>query len=42
MSLVDAGITNGPAGCWGEISLGDTGSVEVKIRGQLSLGVAFR
>jgi 3',5'-cyclic-AMP phosphodiesterase len=42
MSLVDAGITNGPSGCWGEITLGDTGSVEFRIRGQLSLGVAFR
>jgi 3',5'-cyclic AMP phosphodiesterase CpdA len=42
MSLVDAGITNGPSGCWGEVSLGDGGTVEVKIRGQLSLGVAFR
>jgi 3',5'-cyclic-AMP phosphodiesterase len=42
MSLVDAGITNGPAGCWGELSLDEAGAVEVKIRGQLSLGVAFR
>lgn len=42
MSLVDAGITNGPSGCYAEISLADWGTVEVKIRGQLSLAVAFR
>jgi hypothetical protein len=42
MSLVDAGITRGPSGCWGEITLGEGGSVEVKIRGQLSIAVSFR
>jgi len=42
MSLVDAGITRGPSGCWGEITLGERGSVEFKIRGQLSSAVSFR
>jgi len=42
MSLVDAGITRGPSGCWGEITLGEGGNVEVKIRGQLSIAVSFR
>ena len=42
MSLVDSAMTRGPSGCWAEVVLGDTGTVEVKIRGQLPLGVAFK
>jgi 3',5'-cyclic AMP phosphodiesterase CpdA len=42
MSLVDSGITKGPSGCHAEISLFDTGEIEVNIRGQLPLAVAFR
>lgn len=42
MSLVDSAMTRGPSGCWAEVVLGDTGTVEVTIRGQLPLGVAFK
>jgi len=42
MSLVDSGITDGPSGCYGEISISDVGAIEVNIRGKLSLAVTFR
>ena len=42
MSLVDSAMTNGPSGCHAEIFLSDAGSIEVNIRGQLPLAVAFR
>ena len=42
MSLVDSALTNGPSGCFAEIVLADGGALEVKIRGQLSMAVAFR
>ncbi len=42
MSLVDSKITNGPSGCFAEIVLTDAREVEVKIRGQLSMALAFR
>jgi Icc protein len=42
MSLVDSKLTNGPSGCFAEIVLTDAGAVEVQIRGQLSMAVAFR
>jgi Icc protein len=42
MSLVDSGITKGPSGCYGEISLTEAGGLEVTIRGQLSVAVSFR
>jgi 3',5'-cyclic AMP phosphodiesterase CpdA len=42
MSLVDAGITNGPSGCYAEVSVSDSRGIEVNVRGELSVAVAFR
>jgi 3',5'-cyclic AMP phosphodiesterase CpdA len=42
MSLVDSKMTNGPSGCFAEIVLTDAGAVEVRLRGQLPMAVAFR
>jgi len=42
MSLVDAGVTKGPSGCYAEVSARNPGGLEVTIRGELSLAVAFR
>ena len=42
MSLVDSKMTGGPSGCFAEIALTDAGAVEVRVRGQLPLAVAFR
>jgi 3',5'-cyclic AMP phosphodiesterase CpdA len=42
MSLVDAGITKGPSGCYAEVSVSDSRGIEVTIRGELSMAMAFR
>jgi 3',5'-cyclic AMP phosphodiesterase CpdA len=42
MSLVDAGITNGPSGCYAEVIASESGGVEMKVQGQLSMAMAFR
>lgn len=42
MSLVDASVTDGPAGCYAEIALDEAGPIEVKVRGNLPMGFAWR
>lgn len=42
MSLVDASVTDGPAGGYTESVLDEAGPIEVKVRGHLPMGFGWR